>query len=139
MSNATHDKSTAKRPWVPTIPAHSKEHTDVWNAIHAYAQASYTGNERAPSVARQKAVLKVNEAVQAIVEYVSRLVREDERRECIAYADRTERMYLARAQAIADDTDRADGNAAADDEERAAGAAAGARAVAHGLRKGAHR
>ena len=135
----TPNMSTDKKPWVPTIPAHAKEHVDVWNAIHAYAQASYTGRERPPSVARQKAVLEVNKAVQAIVEYVSSLVREDERRECIAYADRTERMCLARAQAIADDTDRADGNAAADDEERATAAAAGARAVAHGLRKGAHR
>lgn len=136
---ATPDKSTAKQAWVPTIPAHAKEQIDLWDAIHAYAQASYTGKERAPSVSRQKAVVRTNAAVQAIVEYVSRLVREDERRECIAYADRTERMFLARAQAIADDTDRADGDAAADDEERATGAAAGARAVAHGLRKEAHR
>lgn len=131
--------STAKKPWVPELPAHSKMHVDLWDAIHAYAQASYDGPECAPSIARAHAVAKTHMALRAIMEHTSMLVREDERRECIAYADRTERMFLARAQAIADDTDRADGNAAADDEERAAGAAAGARAVAHGLRKGAHR
>lgn len=131
--------SNAKQAWVPVIPAHSKVYVDIWNAIHAYALASYVGPERAPSVSRQKAVVETNKALRALVEYVSAMVREDERRKCIAYADRTERMFLARAQAIADDTDRADANAAADDEERAMGAAAGARAVGHGLRKGAHR
>lgn len=133
------DKSIAKQAWVPAIPAHAKEQVDLWDAIHAYAQASYTGKERAPSVSRQKAVVRTNAAIQAIVEYVSRLVREDERRECIAYADRTERMYLARSQAIADDSDRDDGEAAADDQERHEMRAEGARAVAHGLRKAAHR
>ena len=131
--------STSKKPWVPELPAHSKMHIDLWDAIHAYAQASYDGPECAPSVARAHAVAKTNIAIRAIVEHTSMLVREDERRECIAYADRTEHMYLARAQAIADDTDRSDGEASADDEERNEMRAEGARAVGHGLRKAAYR
>jgi len=65
--------------------------------------------------------------------------REQERQACIAYADRTERMFLARAQSVADDSDRADSEAASDDEERHEMRAEGARAVAHGLRHAAHR
>lgn len=137
--SAPPNMSNDKTPWFPELPAHSKMHVDLWDAIHAYAQASYDGPESAPSAARAHAVAKTHMALRAIVEHTSMLVREDERRKCIAYADRTERMYLARAQGIADDTDRADGNAAADDEERATMAAIGARAVAHGLRRGAHR
>lgn len=66
-------------------------------------------------------------------------VRESERQACIEYSYRTEGMYRARAQSVADNSDRADSEAASDDEERHEMRAEGARAVAHGLRHAAHR
>lgn len=79
------------------------------------------------------------EAAAELLEQYAADAREQERQACIAYADRTERMFLARAQSVADDSDRADSEAASDDEERHEMRAEGARAVAHGLRKAAHR
>lgn len=43
------------------------ERVELWDAIHAYARASYTGEERGPSGARMDAVVRVENAVTAVV------------------------------------------------------------------------
>lgn len=52
--------------WLEPIDALSPERVELWDAVHAYASASYTGEERGPSGARMDAVVRVESAVNAI-------------------------------------------------------------------------
>lgn len=62
----------ASNETIADIPPLDERNVELWNAIHEYARLSYTGFELGPSVGRQKAVVRVNSAVRALLEAFAR-------------------------------------------------------------------